>query len=78
MVWPNTLIAVGALLIAIGGVMATHGWNARTEIAQKEGRIRSVAAELLVNLEIVSDLKFVGKDDEQLTKFVVFPRAEWS
>jgi len=53
MVWPNTLIIAGTLLIAIGGIAATYGWNARTEVAQKKGLIRSVAAELLVNLKIV-------------------------
>ena len=76
MVWPNILIALGALLIAVGGVMATHGWNARTEVAQREGLVRAVAAELLVNLEIVSDSKFTEKDQDKLEKFVVFPRMQ--
>ncbi len=66
MTWPNTLIIIGTLLLATGGVIATHGWNARTTAQQREGLIQAVAAELMVNLRVVSDSKFTETDAAKL------------
>jgi hypothetical protein len=71
---PNLLILVGTLLIAVGGIVATYGWNAKTEAAQKAGMIRAVAAELTMNLSIINDQAIVEPDDKKLSAFVMFPR----
>lgn len=73
---PNTLIGIGTLLIALGGFVATHGWNAKANAGIRDGLIRGAAAELLVNQAIVSDQKFAEQDDARLAEFVVFPRLQ--
>jgi len=70
----NSLIAAGTLLIAIGGIMATYGWNARTDIARKSSIVRSVAAEWVVNTAVIEDEKLSGYDENKLSQFAVFPR----
>ncbi len=76
MFWPNTLIVVGTLLIAGGGIIATHGWNERTNALQRKGLIQAVAAELMVNIQVVSDPKFTETDAARLQEYVVFPRTQ--
>lgn len=73
---PNLFIIVGTLLIAVGGVVATYGWNARTELAQKAGIVRAVAAELLMNIVVTNDRKIIETDEKKLSAFVMFPRVQ--
>ena len=73
---PNLLIVIGTILIAAGGLLATYGWNARSQEAQKSGLVRGVAAELLMNLSVISDPKFTETDEEKLSQFVIFPRLQ--
>ena len=58
MVLPNFYIILGTLLIAVGGLVATHGWNTRSDVIKKNAMLRSIAAEYLV-YEAVS--KNVGR-----------------
>jgi len=76
MIIPNSMIILGTLLIAIGGIIATSGWNKRTVVHQRNGIIRSVAAELLMNVNIWKNSKFVETDNEKLKEYVVFPRMQ--
>jgi len=72
---PNILILLGTLLIAIGGILATYGWNASTEAAQGSAMIKAVAAEWLMNANVMNDKSISEPDDAQLSKFVMFPRT---
>ena len=72
---PIFWIIFGTVLIAVGGVLATYGWNAKTEEAQKSAMVRSVAAELLVNIAVVKDPMFTETDEKKLSLFVMFPRV---
>ena len=78
MTLPNLLIAIGTLLIAIGGIVATNGWNARASFAQRQSIIRAVAAETLMNMNVYKDQNFTERDEEQLAKFTLFPRMQTS
>jgi hypothetical protein len=78
MIAPNLLIACGTLLIAIGGIIATNGWNARTSVAQRRSIIRAVAAESLMNMYVYKDKKFTEEIEDQLVKFTLFPRMQTS
>ena len=73
---PNLLIAIGAILIAAGGYLATYGWNTRSQEAQKSGMVRSVAAEWLINMSVINDPKFAETDERELSQFVIFPRMQ--
>ncbi len=75
---PNLLIALGTLFIAIGGIIATNGWNARTSVAQRRSIIRAVAAESLMNMNVYKDKKFTEENEDQLAKFTMFPRMQTS
>jgi hypothetical protein len=72
----NIQIVLGTLLVAIGGLGATYGWNSLTLELNKSSMIRSVAAEWLMNASIVNDSKFLEDDEQELSRFVVFPRLE--
>lgn len=72
----NLSIVFGTMFIAIGGIMATHGWNAKTVASQKNGIIRAVAAETIVNIAILNDPIFTAKNDKELLKFTMFPRTQ--
>ena len=76
MIIPNIMIVVGALLIGIGGIIATSGWNKRTVVHQRDGIIRSVAAEMMMNMSIIEDSKFTETDDKKLSKYKVFPKMQ--
>ena len=71
---PNLYIVLGTLLIAFGGLMATHGWNARSEMYKKNSMLKAVAAEYLIYETIILDPKIAETDEEKLSKFTVFPR----
>ena len=73
---PTLLILFGTVLIAVGGILATYGWNARTEEVQKSAMVRSVAAELLMNISVINDPKFTETDENKLSQFVIFPRMQ--
>lgn len=73
---PNFLIVVGTLLIAVGGIIATYGWNAKTEAAQKAAIIRAVAAEYMINVAVINDQKFIETDEKKLCTFAMFPRVQ--
>jgi len=76
MVLPNFYIILGTLLIAVGGLVATHGWNARTDVIKKNAMLRSIAAEYLVYEAVILDKKITEKNEEELSKFVVYPRFQ--
>lgn len=73
---PNLMILGGTLLIAVGGILATKGWNDRSIVARRNGIIRSVAAELVINSSVLVDPKFTDANDLNLTKYTVFPRMQ--
>ena len=61
---PNALIILGTLPIAIGEIIATAGWNARTDIFRRQGLIESVAAESFVNIKVVRSQSYAEEDPE--------------
>ena len=78
MYMPNLQIIIGTVLIAVGGILATYGWTARTEASQKSAMIKAVAAELLINLALIDDPKIAETDEKKLSKSVFFPRMQTS
>lgn len=74
--WPNFLVVLGTLMIAGGGFIATYGWNAKTEYAQRERLIKAITAELVINLSAIRDRKFAETDKSKLAEFVIFPRMK--
>ena len=73
---PNLLIVLGTLLIAIGGIIATKGWHARIVATQRNDIIRAVAAETLMNISVFTDPAFTKRSEEELSKFIWFPRMQ--
>lgn len=72
---PNILIALGTLLVAAGGIIATYGWNARSAAREKSEMIKAVAAEWMMNVGVVNDKSICELDDAELANFVIFPRT---
>lgn len=73
---PNILIGLGASLMALGGFVATNGWNAKSTEGDRTNRIRAVAAETIVNIGIINSTKFVEPDDAKRAKLVPYPRIQ--
>jgi len=88
---PSFLILFGSVLIGLGGLIATYGWDIRSsedtrraleqraasDLATRRLTIlRTLAAELIINKAIIEDRKFTELDDGQLSRFVVFPRLQ--
>ncbi len=86
---PTFLILLGTVLIAVGGVVATYGWNLRSslrtsrmleesrarELETKRGAmVRTAMAELLMNVKVISNPIFHEEDESKLSEFVVLPR----
>ncbi len=76
MTLPNYYIILGTLFIAVGGLMATHGWNMRSDFIKKNSMIKAVAAEYLVYEAVIHDKKFTETDEKKLSKFVIYPRFQ--
>jgi hypothetical protein len=74
----NLQVVIGALLITGGGILATMGWNSRSTAMQRNGVIRAVSAELLMNIAIFKDVKFTERDESELAEYVIFPRMQTS
>lgn len=70
------MIAGGTILIAIGGLIATLGWNGYADDKRKRGLIEQVAAELTVNVNVALDPKFQEEDPAKLGDYVIFPRFQ--
>jgi hypothetical protein len=68
---PNSLIIIGTLLIAVGGMVATYGWNQQSEQAKRVALIRAVAAETMANASVIQSPEVSEHGD----KFVVLPRT---
>ena len=71
---PNWYIICGTVLITIGGLVATHGWNARSDMLRKASILKAASAEYLTYEAIILDSKFVETNEELLSQFTVFPR----
>ncbi len=82
-------IVFGTILIAGGGLLATHGWNLHTskEIRasleqsrldqlemKRQGIIKTVCLEVVTNIIRMKDKKFTETDKKKLSEYVVFPR----
>lgn len=85
----NIYIIIGLIFIAAGGSLATYGWNLKSskEIQssleqsrvhelelQREGLIKAVFLEVIINLSILNHKKFTETNEEELSKFANFPR----
>jgi hypothetical protein len=70
--WPTIL--GGALVVAFGGLVVTYGWNQRTVSLQRLAFARSVATELVTNLEILEDKTFQPNQAADVHQIVLFPR----
>ena len=76
MIIPHFIIVLGTILIAVGGVLATYGWNMKTVASQRHGIIRAVTAESLDNSDVLMKRVFTEKNDNKLSTFVLFPRMQ--
>jgi len=89
----NLLIFLGTVLIAIGGVTATYGWNknsssetrkiiASNQMEEMESRkssmLKAFHAELLNNFHIITSKRINPDNDEELSKFAFYGRLESS
>jgi hypothetical protein len=74
--WAIAQLLVGTLLVAGGGLLATHGWDSWADLQRRRDVIRAVAAETMLNLSIVTDPKFTEKDPNVLRQFVIYPRFQ--
>lgn len=76
----NAVIAAGTLIIAIGAgfgaLLTTFGWNSRADAIQRRSAVELVAAEAMINLEVLSDPVIAEPHDANLTKFVFLPRTQ--
>ena len=70
------MIVLGTLFIALGGITATLGWSKRADDKRREGAVNQIAAELMVNHNILADPDFQESDPEKLKTFVVLPRFQ--
>jgi hypothetical protein len=68
-----TTILGGALVVAFGGLVVTYGWNQRTVSLQRLAFARSVATELVTNLEILEDKTFQPDRADDVHQIVLFP-----
>lgn len=88
---PSFLILAGTILIGLGGLLATYGWDlkssedtrraleqsAANDLAVRRLTIlRTLGAEFVINSATLRSPVFVERDDSQLSKFVVFPRLQ--
>lgn len=74
MTLPNVYIVLGTLLIAGGGLLATYGWNSRSDMDKRNAIIKAVANEYLIYEAVILDKKIAETNEEELSKFVVYPR----
>jgi len=87
----NLIIALGTVLIAIGGLVATYGWNMRstqetrtmlkerTRADRNRNRaevLKSLGAEFSMNIERLKTPPINEIDEVQLGHFVVIPRLQ--
>lgn len=69
------LILGGALLLAVGGILTTLGWNRLKERSQMRTLISAVAREWQLNNKLLtSDPLFTGSDDAALGSHRLYPR----
>ena len=77
--WRKWFRAVGiAIVIAFGALITTYGWNERTVTNKKNSLIRSVIQEWKINIEIITDQKFIEPNEEKLTAYTAYPRVQSS
>lgn len=88
---PSFLIVVGSILIGLGGFLATYGWDLRSSedtrraleqraandlAVRRQTILRTLAAEYVSNEAVLKAPAFVERDDNQLSKFAIFPRLQ--
>lgn len=71
MPYPNLYIAAGTIMIAVGGLLATFGWNLRSSEARKDALVHAMASEVMLNLGVVADKKLTADGGD----FIMFPRV---
>jgi hypothetical protein len=75
---PILMIALGTVLIAFGGVVATKGWHDRNFAAQRKRLVRSVAFEVALDMDMLENPVFDEPNEQNLTKFTLLPRMQTS
>jgi hypothetical protein len=87
----NLLILLGTILIGLGGLLATYGWDLRSSAdtrymleqqrlsqvrAAREALLYSMAAELTINGQLLTSEAFQEKDLEKTGKYEPLPRLQ--
>lgn len=86
---PWAYILIGAIFIGFGGIVATYGWNLITSneaikranderTDRRRAMLRTLAAEVVLNKDILSDRKFTETDPEKLREYAIFPRPQFA
>lgn len=66
-------ILFGVTILSVGGICTTYGWESKFSNDQKKAIIRSVASEIMININIVRDEKF-NVNNLDSAGFVIYPR----
>lgn len=74
MIWAYLVISAGTVLVGLGGLVATHGWNKLSELRRRQGLIRAVAGEMVIDFDILNSKHFTETDPQALMRYDVFPR----
>jgi hypothetical protein len=76
MLWAWVTVLLGSALVGTGGLLASRGWEQRSDILRSREMVRAIAAETTMNISIVNDPKFEESDDTSLQRFVIFPKLQ--
>jgi hypothetical protein len=72
------LIVIGTLLFAVGGIVATYGWNVTSRSIQRETMVmqlaRALAAESVFNMNVLHDPVITLKGVTEVSVPVRYPR----
>lgn len=71
---PNIYIVCGTLLIAFGGLLATFGWSARSDLMIRNGLIKAVSSEYLIYETVILHQKIIETDQKALLKPVIYSK----
>lgn len=71
----SMFVLIGAIVLAVGGVMTTLGWNILSERSQIRNLISAVARQWEINNKLLTaDPLFNGSDEEVLKSHRLYPR----
>ena len=68
------LVMFGTMLVAAGGLVATHGWNKHSSESDRIELVKTVIAEISANQEILRDSTFQDCEYQPGKATCIFPR----